>query len=208
MGPLRTGFVYGLVAILLTLAAGFRFLYLDPASTPEWVLATTETFLPLLVAAAQIFLGVLAAIRVLPARVDPDVPYRSILVRDCALAATVVAVMVGVTLLLMVALYATVFAGDLRTYANDAAPHIASYVNETGKELRDPPPPTSAAQIERNLQPPALRDLGRSLFNLVLRAILIGALGAVVGLIRGFSHRRRPDTAEQNVSGAGKPSGQ
>lgn len=205
MGPLRTGFVYGLIAVCLTLAAGFRFLYLDPASTPEWVLATSETFLPLLAAAAQIFLGILAAIRVRPTNVDPEVPYRAILVRDCTLAAAVVAVMVGVTLLLMTALHATVFADDLRNYARDAAPRIAAYVNETGQELRDPPPPTNAGQIERNLQPPALRDLGRSIFNLVLRAILIGALGAVVGLIRGLAHRRRPPGVEPATPGAEKP---
>lgn len=205
MGPLRTGFVYGLIAVCLTLAAGFRFVYLDPASTPEWVLATSETFLPLLAAAAQIFLGILAAIRVRPTNVDPEVPYRAILVRDCTLAAAVVAVMVGVTLLLMTALHATVFADDLRNYARDAAPRIAAYVNETGQELRDPPPPTNAGQIERNLQPPALRDLGRSIFNLVLRAILIGALGAVVGLIRGLAHRRRPPGVEPATPGAGKP---
>lgn len=205
MGPLRTGFVYGLIAVCLTLAAGFRFLYLDPASTPEWVLATSETFLPLLAAAAQIFLGILAAIRVRPVNVDPEVPYRAILVRDCTLAAAVVAVIVGVTLLLMTALHATVFADDLRNYARDAAPRIAAYVNETGQELRDPPPPTNAGQIERNLQPPALRDLGRSIFNLVLRAILIGALGAVVGLIRGLAHRRRAVGADPATPGAGKP---
>ncbi|HEX2729637.1 MAG TPA: hypothetical protein VHM16_07775 [Rubrobacteraceae bacterium] len=205
MGPLRTGFVYGLIAVCLTLAAGFRFAYLDPASTPEWVLASAETFLPLLAAAAQIFLGILAAIRVRPVNADPEVPYRAILVRDCTLAAVVVAVMVGVTLLLMTTLHATIFANDLRDYANDVAPRIAAYVNETGQELRDPPPTTSAAQIERNLQPPVLRDLGRSIFNLVLRATLIGALGAVVGLIRGLSHRGLPRGAGPATPGAGKP---
>lgn len=197
--------MYGLIAVGLTLAAGFRFLYLDPASTPEWVLAAAETFLPLLAAAAQIFLGILAAIRVRPTNVDPEVPYRAVLVRDCTLAAAVVAVTVGVALLLMTALHATVFADDLRAYAGDAAPRIAAYVNETGQELRDPPPPTSAGQVERNLQPPALRDLGRSIFNLVLRAVLIGALGAVVGLIRGLSHRHRAGGAEPATPGAGKP---
>lgn len=205
MGPLRTGFVYGLIAVCLTLVAGFRFLYLDPVNTPEWVLASAETFLPLAAAAAQIFLGILAAIRVRPITVDPEVPYRAILVRDCTLAAATVAVMVGVALILLTALHATVFAESLRSYATDAAPRIAAYVNETGQELRDPPPPTSTGQIERNLQPPALRDLGRSIFNLVLRAILIGALGAVVGLIRSLSHRNRPPDAESEKPGAGKP---
>jgi len=32
-----------------------------------------------------------------------------------------------------------------------------------------------------------LRDLGRSLANFVLRAVLVGAAGAVVGLVRGRS---------------------
>src|SRR5215204_6140698 len=49
--------------------------------------------------------------RVRPTRLDPGVPYRSLLVRDGALAATVVAVMVGITLFLTTALQATVLAG-------------------------------------------------------------------------------------------------
>lgn len=176
---------------MVTLAVGFRFLYVDPADTTDWVLAASETFLPLVAAASYLFFGILAAIRVRP-RAEAGVPYRSILLRDCTLAATVVAVLAGLALLFITALQATVFADAMREYAADAAPKIAAYVNETGRELEDPPPPTSAGEIERNLQPPALRDLGRSLFNLVLRALLLGVLGAVVGLIRGFAHRREP----------------
>jgi hypothetical protein len=53
--------------------------------------------------------------------------------------------------------------------------------------LDDPPPLPPAAEIEEDLQPPVLRDLGRSLANFVLRAVLVGAAGAVVGLVRGQS---------------------
>lgn len=205
MGPLRTGFFYGILAVAITLAVGFRFLYLDPADTTDWVLAASETFLPLVAAASYLFFGILAAIRVRPVRAEPGVPYRSILLRDCTLAATVVAVLAGLALLVITALQATVFAEAMREYASDAAPKIASYVNETGRELEDPPPPTSAGEIERNLQPPALRDLGRSLFNLVLRALLLGVLGAAVGLIRGFAHRR--DTSDGAPASHGPENG-
>lgn len=209
MGPLRTGFFYGILAVLVTVAINLRFLYLDPAATPAWVLSVCETFLPLFGAAVQIFLGILAAIRVRPIRLDPDVPYRSILLRDCTLAATVVAVMVGITLLLTTALQATVFADGMRGYASEVSPKVASYVNDYGKELRNPPPATSAAEIEKNLQPPTLEYLGRSISNFVLRALLIGVLGAVVGLIRGWSSQRRdgsgaePSTAPPDVSRTG-----
>lgn len=196
MGPFRTGFVHGLVAVVVTVVIGLRYLYLDPSETPDWVLSVFETFLPLLVIATHYFLGILAAIRVRPVRLEPGVPYRSILLRDCALAASVVAVIVGAVLLLVTALQATVFADGIREYVHTAAPKIASYVNETGSGLREPPPPTSAAQIEHNLQPPRLGDLGKSLFNLVLRAIVIGFLGALVGLLRGYLGGR----AEQSVA--------
>lgn len=209
LGPLRTGFFYGILAVLATVAINLRFLYLDPAATPAWLLSVCETFLPLLGAAVQIFLGILAAIRVRPNRLDPDVPYRSILLRDCAMAATIVAVMVGTTLLLTTALQATVFADGMRGYASEVSPKIASYVNDYGKALHNPPPETSAAEIEKNLQPPTLQYLGRSISNFVLRALLIGVLGAVVGLIRGWSWQRRdgsdaePSTASPDVSRTG-----
>lgn len=205
MGPLRTGFFYGILAVAISVAVGFRFLYLDAAAMTDWVLAASETFLPLVAAASYLFFGILAAIRVRPVRAEPGVPYRSILLRDCALAATVVAVLAGLALLVITALHATVFADAMRDYAADAAPKISSYVNETGRELEEPPPPTNAAEIERNLQPPALRDLGRSLFNLVLRALLLGVLGAVVGLIRGFAHRR--DTTDGTSAHPGTENG-
>lgn len=185
MAPLRAGVIYGLIAALVTATISFRFLYLDPVETADWVLAVSETFFPQLAAAAQLFLALLAAIQVRPVRLDSDVPYRSILLRDCTLAATVVAVIVGITLLAITALQATVFADAIRDYARDAAPSIVSYVNESRQELSEPPPPTTVEQVTNGLQPPTVNDLGRSIFNLVLRALLLGFGGALVGFLRG-----------------------
>lgn len=185
MAPLRAGVIYGLIAALVTAVISFRFLYLDPAASADWVLAASETFFPQLAAATQLFLALLAAIQARPVHLEPDVPYRSILLRDCTLAATVVAVIVGVTLLIIGALQATVFADAMRDYARDAAPSIVSYVNESREELSEPPPPATVEQVANSLQPPALNDLGRSIFNLVLRALLFGLVGALVGLLRG-----------------------
>ena len=187
MGPLRTGFIYGLIAVFVALLADLRFLYIDPVATPDWVLTSFEEFRTQLALAAYVFLGILAALRAQPTRLDPGVPYRSLLLRDCALAATVVAVMVGVILFILTTLNATLFADDIRAYAHDAAPSIAAYDEKVAGRLDDPPPLPSVAEIEENLQPPALRDLGRSITNFVLRAVLIGTLGGLVGLIRGRS---------------------
>lgn len=200
MAPLRAGVIYGLIAALVTAVISFRFLFLNPAETADWVLAVSETFLPQLAAATQLFLALLAAIQARPVRLDPDVPYRSILLRDCTLAATVVAVVVGLTLLVVVALQATVFADTIRDYARGAAPSIVSYVNESRQELSDPPAPATVEQVANGLQPPALNDLGRSIFNLVLRALVLGLVGAFVGFLRGrFGSSRganNPDTAK------------
>ena len=187
MGPLRTGFIYGLIAVVVALFADLRTLYIDPVATPDWILTSFEEFRTQLALAAYVFLGILAALRVRPTRLDPDVPYRSLLLRDCALAATVVAVMVGATLLILTALNATVFAGDIRAYASDAAPSIAAYDEKVAGRLDDPPPLPGEAEIEAALQPPEPRDLGRSISNFVLRAVLIGTIGGVVGVIRGRS---------------------
>ncbi|MDQ4105793.1 MAG: hypothetical protein M3157_01275 [Actinomycetota bacterium] len=170
---------------MVTAVTSFRFLYLDPAEASDWVLAASETFLPQLAAATQLFLALLAAIQARPVRLEPDVPYRSILLRDCTLAATVAAVVVGVTLLVIGALQATVFADAMRDYAREAAPSIVSYVNESREELSEPPPPATVERVASSLQPPALNDLGRSIFNLVLRTLLFGLVGALVGLLRG-----------------------
>ena len=186
MAPLRSGVIYGLIAALLTAVISFRFLYLTPDETSDWVISVSEAFFPQLEAAAQFFLALLAAIQVRPVRLEPGVSYRSILLRDCTLAATVVAVIVGISLLVVVALQATVFAGPIRDYAQGAAPHIVSYVNESRQELRDPPPPATVEQVVSGLQPPNVNDLGRSIFNLVLRALLLGTVGALVGILRGF----------------------
>ena len=107
--------------------------------------------------------------------------------------------MVGITLFLTTALQATVLAGAARDYAAEAAPKIVSYVNEERMEIRqervergaspervrDLPPPAQVSEVEATLQPPTLRDLGRSMANFVLRAVLLGTVGGLVGVLRG-----------------------
>ena len=185
MGPLRIGFFYGVIAVAVALAADLRFLLLDPQGMPDWILTAVEEFRTQLALTAILFLGILAALGTRPTHVDPDVPYRSLLLRDCVLAATVVAVMVGFALFAVTALNATVFADEIRAYASDATPSIVAYNEKVAGRLDDPPPLPAAGEIEEDLQPPVLRDLGRSMANFVLRALLVGASGGLVGLIRG-----------------------
>lgn len=185
--------------MLVALASDLYFLVLDPASTPGWVLAVVAQYRTRLALALFLFLAVLAALKVRPTRLDPGVPYRSLLLRDGALAATVVAVMVGITLFLTTALQATLLAGAARDYAAEAAPKIVAYVNEERLEIRqereergaspervrDLPPPAQVSEVEATLQPPTLRDLGRSMANFVLRTVLLGTVGGLVGALRG-----------------------
>jgi hypothetical protein len=185
LGPLRIGFFYGVIAVVVALAADLRFLFLDPQTVPDWILAAIEEFRTQLVLTTILFFGILAAMRTQPTRAEPGVPYRSLLLRDCVLAATVVAVMAGLTLFAATALNATVFADEIRAYASDATPSIVAYNEKVAGRLQNPPPLPPASEIETGLQPPVLRDLGRSLANIVLRALLVGTAGAVVGLIRG-----------------------
>src|ERR687889_2633476 len=198
-GPIRTGYLYGLAGVLVALASDLYFLFVDPTGTPGWVLAVIAQYRTRLALAVFLFLAILAALRVRPTRLDPGVPYRSLLLRDGALAATVVAVMVGITLFLTTALQPTLLAGPARAYAAEAAPKIVSYVNEVRTEIRqsriergappervrDIPPPASLSEVEATLQPPTLRDLGRSMANFVLRAVLLGTVGGLVGALRG-----------------------
>ena len=186
MGPLRTGFRYGIVAVAVALVAELRFLFITPGDLPNWILTVIETYRSQVPPAAFLFLSILAALRVRPIRTEPDVPYRSLLFRDGALAATVVAMMAGLALLLVTALNSTVFADNARAYASDAAPYILEYSEKVAGRMDDPPPLPRVEQIEADLQPPELRDLGRSLANLVLRAILLGTIGAIIGVLRGF----------------------
>ena len=186
MGPLSTGFRYGLVAVAVALVAELRFLLITPGELPNWILTVIETYRTQLPAAAFLFLSILAALRVRPVRMEPGVPYRSLLLRDGAMTATIVAIMAGLALLLVTALNSTVFADNVRSYASDAAPYILEYSEKVAGRLDDPPPLPSVEQIEADLQPPELRDLGRSLANLVLRAILLGTVGAIVGALRGY----------------------
>jgi hypothetical protein len=185
LGPLRAGFVYGSVAVVIALVANLRFLFIDPEGTPDWILTVIEGYSTQLPLAAYLFLAILAALRVRPTRLEPGVPYRSLLLRDCVLAATVVAVMVGVALFFLTTLNATLFADEMRDYAREAAPSIVAYNEKVAGRLDDPPPLPTVAEIEDDLQPPVLRDLGRSMANFVLRALVVGTAGALVGLIRG-----------------------
>ena len=201
MGPLRAGLIYGIIAALAGAAVELRFLYLSPESMTDWVVAAIESFFPLLAVVTYFFMGILAAIRVRPSRLDPDVPYRSIMLRDCTLAATIVAVIVGVTLLVLVALQATVFADAMRGYASEAAPQVVSYVDELSEEVSDPPEPTTVEGVEAGLQPPTLRYLGTALFNLVLRALALGFIGAGIGILRGSLYSRRAESEEVAAPG-------
>ncbi len=185
MGPLRAGFVYGAVAVVIALVAELRFLFIDPEGIPDWILTVIEGFRTQLPLAAYLFLAILAALRVRPTRLDSGVPYRSLLLRDCVLAATVVAVMVGVALFFLTALNATLFADEIRDYAREAAPSIVAYNEKVAGRVSDPPPIPTVEEVEAGLQPPVLRDLGRSMANIVLRALLLGAAGALVGVLRG-----------------------
>src|ERR671927_1130101 len=119
-GPLRTGFVYGIAGTLVALASDLYFLFVDPADTPGWILAVIAQYRTRLALALFLFLAILAALRVRPTRLDPGVPYRSLLLRDGALAATVVAVLVGITLFFTTALQATLLAGSAHDYATGA----------------------------------------------------------------------------------------
>jgi hypothetical protein len=184
LGPLRIGFIYGMIAVIVALAADLRFHFIDPSALDTWVLAVIETYRSSLALATCLFLGILAALRVRPTRLDPGVPYGSLLLRDGALAATVVAVMFGATVFLTTALQATLFADEVRAYADEAAPRIVSYVDELAQRFGDPSPTTVGA-VESDLQPPGLQDLGRSIANSVLRAILLGVVGGIVGGLRG-----------------------
>ena len=210
MSPLRAGFVFGSVAVVVALVTDLRFLFIDPEALPDWILTVFEGFRTQLALAAYLFLGILAALRTRPARLDPGVSYRSLLLRDCTLAATVVAVMVGVTLFIVTALSATLFADEVRDYARDAAPKIVAYNEKVAGRISDPPPIPSVQEVEAGLQPPVLRDLGRSMANLVLRALLLGTAGALVGILRGSFGPDRgsltPSDGKESVSADGRRS--
>ena len=199
MSPIRTGLFYGVLAGVVALVAELYFLILDPASTADWVLAVIGSYRTRLSLAAFLFLAILAALRMRPTRLDPEVSYASLLLRDGALAATLVAFVVGTVLLLTTLLQSTVFADDMRAYAREAAPKVVGYVNgvreeiqdrrreegQSPEEVNDVPPPADVAEVEESFGPPAPRDLGRSVANFVLRAILLGTAGGLVGLLRG-----------------------
>ena len=192
-----------MVAVAVALVAELRFLLITPGELPNWILTVIETYRTQLPAAAFLFLSILAALRVRPVRMESGVPYRSLLLRDGAMTATIVAIMAGLALLLVTALNSTVFADNVRAYASDAAPYILEYSEKVAGRLDDPPPLPPVEQIEADLQPPELRDLGRSLANFVLRAILLGTVGAIVGALRGaFGKGGRSESAAPSPGGA------
>ena len=214
MSPFRAGFIYGAVAVVVALVADLRFLFIDPVGIPSWILTVIEQFRTQLALAAYLFLGILAALRTRPTRLDPDVPYRSLLLRDCALASTIVAVMVGATLFVVTALNATILADEVRAYAHEAAPNIVAYLEKSAGRLSDPPPLPTVEEVEEGLQPPVLRDLGRSMANMVLRALLLGTAGALVGALRGSfgaedraTGQRAPSADKEVTPGNGKSAG-
>ena len=206
LSPIRTGLFYGALAGVVALVAELYFLFIDPSSTPGWVLAVIGSYRTRLALAAFLFLAILAALRMRPSRPDPEASYASLLLRDGALAATIVAFVVGIVLLLTTLLQATVLADDMRAYAREAAPKVVEYVNGVRDEIQDRrreegqppekvndvPPPAKVSEVEESFGPPAPRDLGRSVANFVLRAILLGTAGALVGLLRG--RRNKGDT--------------
>ncbi len=194
LGPFRVGFFYGVFAALIAVFANFYFLILDPVETRDWILAAATDFIPLAALAMYIFLGVAAAFRTNPTRIDPDASYRSQVMRDAALAAAIVAVMVGSVNLVSTAIQATILSENIRNFASEAAPRVAGYVEEVGEDLSDPPPVPSAGQVERGLQPPTLRSLGSSLGNTALGTMALGTLGGVIGALRG---RSNPDPPEE-----------
>ncbi|MBA2693349.1 MAG: hypothetical protein H0U65_12815 [Rubrobacter sp.] len=181
-------------AALIAVFANFFFLILDPVETRDWILAATTDFLPLSALAMHIFLGIAAAFRTSPTRIDPDASYRSQVMRDAALAAAIVALMAGAVNFASTGLQATVFSESIRNFASEAAPRIAGYIEEVGEDLSDPPPIPSAEQVEQGLQPPTLSSLGSSLGNTALATMALGALGGVIGALRG---RSNPDPPEE-----------
>lgn len=197
MGPFRAGIFYGSVAVVIALATNLHFLLIDASGPPDWVVGVWESYRTHLALAAFLLCAIVAAIRTVPRRLDEGVPYRSLLLRDCTLAATIVAVMAGLALMLIVFLQATVFYGAMQGYAETAAPRIVGYIQELGERFSAPPDPVTAEQIENDLAPPTLGNLGQSISNFVLRALFLGGVGAVIGLMRGSSAERRAAASDK-----------
>jgi hypothetical protein len=119
-----------------------------------------------------------------------------------------VAIMVGAALFLVTALNATIFADEIRDYAHAAAPKIVAYSEKAAGRVSNPPRIPIVEEVEQGLQPPVLQDLGHSMANLVLRALLLGSAGALVGVLRGSFGSDREQLAQsvqkEGASGNGK----
>lgn len=185
MAPFRAGIFYGSIAVVVALATNLHFLVIDASGPPDWVVGVWESYRTILTLAAFLLIAIVAALRTVPERLDEGVSYRALLVRDCTLAATLVAVMAGLALMVVVFLQATVFSGAMQGYAETAAPRIVGYIEELGERFSAPAEPVTAADVEDDMAPPTLGSLGQSISNFVLRALLLGGVGAVVGLLRG-----------------------
>lgn len=198
MGPIRAGFLYGTVAVIVAVLVNFHFLLLDPVETRDWVLAAIASFLPLLALAAYLLLTILGARRVVPDRYEPGTTWRSQLVRAGALVATIIGVMVGLTGIFSTALQATVFSGEMQSFATEAAPKISGYVEEVRSEVSEPPPGMSTEQVEQSLAPPSFQDTGRALFSAVVLSVVLGTVGGFIGGLRG---RRSEDRIPKESPG-------
>jgi hypothetical protein len=112
--------------------------------------------------------------------------------------------MVGITLFVVTAINATLLADEMREYAHDAAPSMLAYYEKEAARLSNPPPLPTVEEIEERLQPPVLSDLGRSMANLVLRTLLLGVAGAVVGILRGSSGSGEARLQKESAPNDGK----
>ncbi|TCJ16781.1 hypothetical protein E0L93_08650 [Rubrobacter taiwanensis] len=207
MTPFRAGFYYGTFAVLVALAANFYFLFFDPAQTRDWVLAALASFMPVVALSAYLFLTILGALRVQPDRQEPGTTRRSQLLRSGALVGVMIGVLVGLAALFSTLLQATVLAESMRSFAAEAAPRIAAYVEEVRSGVSEPPPPTTVEQVERSLNPPQLRDLGRGIFTTVLLAAVLGIVGGVVGTLRGRPESEKARPPERPGRGTPPPTG-
>ena len=93
--------------------------------------------------------------------------------------------MAGVALFFATFLQATFFAEAIREYAAAAAADYVSYIRELSDRFNSDTPRVTVQEMRETFGPPGLVELGRSIFNLVMRCLLLGFVGALVGVLRG-----------------------